>query len=355
MKLFYKNKILISGIFPLKQFKIDGYTQKTGVYDEKMIDYNKEDAVFYSAGHLIHSAYSCVEKNGAFYEYFENEEPFECEMDDKTSKEEIEKIFLQEQSKKIDLLQRKLRLLTGFGITLPVFITTIYCNDNLYTRVGNVSWETANLNVKDYNEDMKKKLEQRLSFYITDSTLNNLEEKNPRFKRALNFYAKSFDSFDIGIRFTLLFSSLEALFNITAENITNEVSKYASKILFLTERKTKSSKWKIITYYDIRSRYIHGNDGFEITKENEEDLREYVREILFIYWNISTVYGITDSQEIKELLDKIDNDSLDLQVQLFIKYLRTEPSHFKKLFNGIQENFLNNNYRVLSSENLNIK
>ena len=29
MKLFYKNKILISGIFPLKNHKIDGYIQKT--------------------------------------------------------------------------------------------------------------------------------------------------------------------------------------------------------------------------------------------------------------------------------------------------------------------------------------
>ena len=65
---------------------------------------------------------------------------------------------------------------------------------------------------------------------MADSTIAELKDKNSRYKRALNFYNNSFDSSDIGVRFTLLFSSLEALFNITAENITNEVSKYASKI-----------------------------------------------------------------------------------------------------------------------------
>jgi len=356
MKLFYRNKILISGIFPMVNFKIDGYTEKTGLYDEKIIDCNNQDFPFYSAGHLLHSSYSCVGKNGINYEYFENDELFEYEINDKMSKEEIEEKFLQEQAKKISLLERKLRLITGFGITLPVFITSIYDeSNNLYTRVGDISWQTTNLYVKDYNDDMKTKLKHRLSFYISDVTINELEEKNPRFKRALNFYVNSFDSFDIGIRFTLLFSSLEALFNITAENITDEVSKYSSKILFLPKKKANSSKWKIITYYDIRSKYIHGNDGFEITSEIENNLREYVREILIIYWNISMIYGITDAQKIKDLLDTIDNNSLNLQVQLFIKYLRTEPSKFNELYKKIENNFLNKDYQVLESKNFDIK
>lgn len=356
MKLFYRTKILISGIFPIENFKIDGYIQKTGIYDEKIIDVdNNKDSIFYLVGPLIKSAYSCAGKNGVFYEFFENEELFEYEIDDGISKEDLNIRFLKEQSESINLLQKKLRLITGFGITLPIFITYIYYNNNLYTYVGNSYSEAPNLDIKDYDENMKKKLEHRLSFYISDSTITDLEEKNSRFKRALNFYTKSFDSFDIGIRFTLLFSSLEALFNITAENITDEVSKYASKILFLTKQKAKSSKWKIITYYDIRSKYIHGNDGFEITKETEDSLREYVREILIIYWNISTVYGITNPQEIKNLLNRIDNNSLNLQCQMFIKYLRTEPSKFNELYNKTIINFLNKDYKVLTSKNFDIK
>jgi len=155
---------------------------------------------------------------------------------------------------------------------------------------------------------------------MADSTIEKLKEKNPRYKRALHFYVNSFNSTDIGVRFTLLFSSLEALFNITAENITNEISEYASKILFLSKKQSKSSKWKIISYYNDRSRYIHGNEGFEITKEIEHNLREYVREILLIYWCISMTYNIFDAQDIKNLLDKTDKDTIDVKVQLVVKY-----------------------------------
>ena len=355
MKLFYKNKILISGIFPLKNYKIDGYIEKTGTFDDKMINANDPECIFYSAGHLINSCYQCVGKEELNYEFFESEELVEYEVDDNLSKDEINMIFLEEQSKKIDLLQEKLRLLTGLAITLPVFLTTIYKDDAFYTCVGNIAWNITNLKVYDYDDVMKQNLQNRLRFHMADSTITELKEKNPRYKRALNFYNNSFNSTDIGVRFTLLFSSLEALFNITAENITNEVSKYASKILFLNKSKAKSSKWKIINYYDIRSKYIHGNDGFEITKEIEHNLREYVREILLIYWCIYMTYNITDAQEIKDLLDNKDNDTIDVKVQLFVKYLRTDPDKFGLLYGKIVDNFLKGDFHVLSSESYTIK
>lgn len=94
MKLFYRTKILISGIFPMKNFKIDGYTEKTGVYNsELMIDINNPDYIFYSAGHLIHSLYSYKGQKENLYEYFENEELFEYEIDDEISKDEFQKVF----------------------------------------------------------------------------------------------------------------------------------------------------------------------------------------------------------------------------------------------------------------------
>ena len=354
MKLFYKNKILISGLFPLKNYKIDGYVEKTGTYDDKMVNSNNPEYIFYSAGHLIKSCYQCVGKKEVNYEFFESEKLIEYEINDELTRDEINMIFLEEQTKKIDLLQEKIRLLTGLAITLPVFLTTIYKDDEFYTYVGNVTWNTTNLRVHDYDDIMKQNLQNRLNFHMADSTIEELKEKNPRYKRALNFYNNSFNSTDIGIRFTLLFSSLESLFNITAENITSEVSNYASKILLLNKSKSKSSKWKIKSYYDIRSRYIHGNDGFEITKEIENNLREYVREILLIYWCISMTYNITDAQEIKNLLDNNDRDTIDVKVQLFVKYLRTEPDKFELLYDKIVDNFLKGNFHVLSSESYTI-
>lgn len=341
-------------MFPLKNYKIDGYIEKTGIFDDKMININDPEYIFYSAGHLIHACYQCVGKDEVNYEFFESEKLTEYEVNDELSKDEIQRLFIEEQSQKIGLLQEKIRLLTGLAITLPVVLTTIYKDGEFYTYVGDVAWTITDLKVSDYDNAMKRDLQNRLHFYIADSTITELKEKNSRYKRALNFYNNSFNSLDIGVRFTLLFSSLEALFNITAENITDEVSKFASKILFLDKRKSNSSKWKIINYYDIRSRYIHGNDGFEITKEIEHNLREYVREILLIYWCVSMTYNITDAQEIKNLLDKKDTDTIDIKVQIFVKYLRTDPNKFGLLYGKVKDNFLNGNFHILSSEDYKI-
>ena len=355
LKIYYKNKILICGIFPMVNFNIDGYTQKTGKYDENIINADNDDFIFYSGGYLIHASYSCKEKKGTFFEYFENDELFEYEVPDDLidNKYEIQKLMLLETEKKIRFLEKKLRLLTGFGISLPIYKTTLYDSDKkLYTYVGNINWQITNLTVDDYTLKMKRLLSERLNSTLSDSTLQELEENNVRFKRALSFYNDSFVSFDIGVRFILLFSTLEALFNLDGEDITNSVSKYTSKILFLPKNKAKSAKWKIITYYKARSDYIHGNECIDIDEEKEQNLREYVREVLLIYWNISTVYGIIDASEIKDLLDKTDTNNLALQVQLFIKYLRTAPKDYRQLYKKIRTNFLNQNYDILTNKNL---
>lgn len=353
MILYYKTKILISGIFPMIDFKIDGFIEKTALYNENVIDVNNPDYIFYSSGHLLNSIYSCKEKEGNYYEYFENEEMIKYEVDNELSKNEIEKKILGEQFKKVALLQKKIRLLTGLGITLPVFKTIIY-NDKseFYTFVGGVNWDISKIAVSDYDDELKNKLEQRLHHYIDDSTIINLEEKNVRYKRALNFYLNSFESHDIGIRFTLLFSALESLFNITGDEVTKEVSNYSSNILFLNSKEKNKSKWKISTYYDIRSRYIHGNDGYQLSKEEENELRDYVREILLIYWNISMVYNIYDPHDIKNLINNTKRDNLDIQVQLFIKYMRTPYSKYSELYSQIRSEFLNKNYSVLSNKNI---
>lgn len=353
MILYYKTKILISGLFPMVNFRIDGFIEKTALYNENMIDINNPDYIFYSSGHLLNSMYACREKEGNYYEYFENEEMIKYEVDDEISRVDVEKKILNEQFIKVNLLQKKIRLLTGIGITLPVFKTTIY-NDKgeFYTYVGGVNWEVSRIAVSDYDAELKTKLEQRLHLYILDSTITNLENKNMRYKRALNFYLQSFESQDIGIRFTLLFSALESLFNISGNEVTTEVSTYSSNILFLSSKERSKSKWKISTYYNIRSRYIHGNDGYQLTKKQESELRDYVREILLIYWNISMVYNIYDPQNIKELINSTKITNLDIQVQLFIKYMRTPYSKYSELYSQIRSEFLNKNYSVLSNKNI---
>ena len=147
--------------------------------------------------------------------------------------EEIMKKIFHEEFSKIRFLEKKLRLITGIGITLPVVKVNIFDDKgDLYSCMTGSIPKFSNVEVRDYNDDLKKKLSDNIQLYITDDAIKELEEKNERFKKALNFYVSSFDSTAIRNRFILLFSSLEALFNISKEDITKELTEYSSKILF---------------------------------------------------------------------------------------------------------------------------
>lgn len=107
MKLYYTNKIIINGLFPIENFKIDGYTQKTGIFNESVIDTTQEDYVFYLDGFLTKSSYSIQGKKGAFYEYFESMELMEIEVisqiDDKKN---LNSELLTKIGKKVQFLEK---------------------------------------------------------------------------------------------------------------------------------------------------------------------------------------------------------------------------------------------------------
>lgn len=353
MKLFYKTKALVCGMWHMTDYKIDGLIQKMEKYGENKTDPYHPDYGFYSTGHLLKSLCAYEGKNGCYYECFESEEMIEIDVNDTITKEEITKKIFREQLKKILFLERKLRLITGIGITLPVVEVSIFDNKgNLYSCMSGSTWKVSNIEVKDYDNDLKFKLSHNLQLSITDDAIKELEEKNIRFKRALDFYVNSFDSRNIGIRFTLLFSALESLFNIDKDGITKEISNYSSRMLFLSSDEKSSVRNKIYDFYDKRSCYIHGNTADELTADDEAELRSYVREILIIYWDISITYEIYDPQEIKALIDCTDRNSLNLQVQLFIKYLRTPAEKYGELYNQIREELSNENCLILSNKNI---
>lgn len=255
--------------------------------------------------------------------------------------------------KKIILLERKLRLITGIGITLPVVEVSLFDDKgDFYSCMTGSIPKFSNVEVRDYNDDLKKKLSHNLQLRITDDAIKELEEKNGRFKRALDFYVNSFDSNNIGMRFTLLFSALESIFNIDKEGITKEISNYSSRILFLSSDEKSSVRNKIHKFYAKRSFYIHGNYADELTANDEAELRSYVREILIIYWNISMTYGIYDPLKIKALIDCTDRNSLNLQSQLFIKYLRTPAERYEELYNQVRLELSNGNFNILSNKNI---
>lgn len=324
MKTYYKNKILINGLFPMEKYKIDNYIEKTGIYDEQIINCNSEDYVFYVSGYLVQSMYSPEDKNYNCYEYFENEDYIELEVDDNiyNDNEKLQKYYLETIVKNVSSLEKKMRLMTGLAVGLPVFRTIIYDeNKNYKTRIGYFNNQSSCLKIHDYNDRSKKILQQRLNFNISDESLKELEIKNSRFGRAYTFYNQSFKPDNINIRFILLFSALESLFNIGSRRIKNDISKYGSKIQFLDSEQEKELKNKLIDYYRMRSFYIHGNMPKKITDEHEFELREIVRKTLLIYWNISINISETDPILINKYIEENDLSNVLLPIKLFIKAL----------------------------------
>ena len=348
MKTYYRNKILINGIFPMKKFEIDGYKEKTSKYDENMINYDSEDSIFYSSGYLIQSLYSPKEKEGTYYEYFENDELIEINVDESiySDNRKLQEYYLSFISKKVSFLEKKLRLITGMMIGLPVFNVNIYGeNQKFKTRVGMFNNQSSCLKVWDYNDYTKNILEKRLKFYICDETLIELENKNNRFKRAFMFYNQSFLPSNRNVRFILLFSALESLFNIESKNITEDISTYGSKIQFLSKKKEDKVKWKLIDFYKIRSLYIHGNDPRKITEKQEFDLREIVRKTLLIYWNISINTSIENPDLINSYIKQHNQSNLDISIQLFIKSL--DVINFSDFYKETRNSLLNGDYNIL--------
>ncbi len=349
MKIYYKNKILINGLFPLINYIIDGYTEKTGKMDEKKINVKDEDYLFYTGGYLINSSYAVEEKEGIYYEYFENDELFEIEVSDDIYKDKykLSKYLLQEIDTKVRLLERKIRLITNLRISLPIFRATIFDENKEYiTSVGLIANEISHFSISSYDEKLKEILTTRLNMRISNDTLLNLENKNNRYKRAFRFYNSSFVPDDCDIRFTLLFSSLESLFNLNGKHVKNTIAEYSSKILFLSSEDELETNNRLLDFYKKRSEFIHGNNPPQITFEEEFELREIVRKVLLIYWHISTCQGIYNPALIKKYLDITNQDNLELQTQLFIKYF--DVKDYKKMYLKIKEDLLNGKNTLLA-------
>ena len=355
MKILYRNKILINGLFPMKNYSIDGYKEKTATYDESNLDMKKNNNIFYLGGYLLFSLYSPINEKEKYYEYFENDNLFELEIPDDIYNDDYkrQKIILSRLIERVRLLEKKLRLISNMKIGLPIFEENIYDkNKKFLMNIGYICNKSSLLKIHNYDEEQKKIVLRRLStIHMSDNAILKLEEKNNRFKRALMFFNESFLYDNKSISFTLLFSSLESLFNfnVEGEKITDIVSEYTSKIFFLTPKKTKEFKYKIIDYYDKRSRFIHGDEPIIINDKIEFNFREIVRKVLLIYWNISIVYDIYNSKELRKLLDNINRTNLDFQVQLFIKYLDKDGKEYRKLYENIRKDLLASNTNILES------
>ena len=132
----------------------------------------------------------------------------------------------------------------------------------------------------------------------------------------------SFNPANIGIRVVLLFSALEALFNTTRRKIGKTVAEYSSKILFTTDCEKEINVRILKGYYDIRSKFIHGNELDEIMEKDEMYLREIVRKVLLIYYYISFHERIFEPEEMMRFLDENNEGEISEMIKLFLMCLK---------------------------------
>lgn len=339
-KISLEVSFLVQGLFPVKNYEIDNFKLQTNTIDQDLLEPIFKEKLIYVPIHLINSSYQVKgKKDSTFLTLTNKNYIFETE-ENQIDLNEREVIKLAQDNLNLldikDNLEKELKLITNINIVLPMGIVKYSSSDE---DVGNISFgmitkNSSNQNIFDYTDELKELLSHRLSRGISIKSLYDLGENNSRFKRALTFYYDSFVPNDRNVRFILLFSSLEALFNLDRKEVTEKIASSTSKILFITEEEEEKEIYKKIKeYYNKRSFYIHGNNPKEITSEDEFYLRECVRKVILIYWQISLNENIRDPKKIISFVQKNNKPDLNVHLRLFIKYL--EDKDYVKLHKEI--------------------
>lgn len=152
-------------------------------------------------------------------------------------------------------------------------------------------------------------LERRLHFHLDESAFDNfrLQKNHTRYKRAFDYYIRSFYEFDHSDAFCNLCSALDAITGCSSSNETKErLAKYSS-ILFCIPLEVEQQKAKMRRLYKLRSDFTHGK-GSKITVQDEIELREYVRKFLLAYFLFWQEMKIKNEPQMLQKLDEILND-----------------------------------------------
>lgn len=352
--IYIKLKILAEGMLPLKDkygnnAKYEDFNIVENTCNESFFNIAKEDTIFYLSSYMSNSMYNT--EDSCNYITFDSINYIKIIINDDIKSDSSKKIVFEMASNNMLMLEKKLRLITNVRISLPVCKIEIYDQEYKYLyNFGLMSNKTSGDSIRDYNENTKNLLISRLRLKITATALEDLIESNSRFKRATEFYNTSFDVEDIKIRFTLIFSALESLFNISEESVIEKIATCGSKILFLDGIKGEKVYRKLKDFYNKRSNYIHGNTPLEITEKNEFDLREIVREILIIYWYISISKKYNSSEQVISYIESNTKDTLDLVIKSIIDSMQI--TDYEKYYKDIRAKLIEGDYDLLKGREI---
>ena len=321
-KIYIKYKVLVNGL-PLKEYNVDGFTLKTSKFEEGFFDskYNVEK----SGLDLNMNCYltSCLlDYNDYTYNYFESDDYLEIEIPDQmvVSKDTYNEVMdlNKEILDKVEDFEQKLRLVLNIPLLFQIICIEFYDENKKYISAvqgcRKISfWNRLlyNLNVDEFNNNSR--------FHFDFNSMKNTSNKY--FNRALEFYNDSFESEKRAIRYVLVFSSLEAIFNLDSKNIKHKISKYSAKLLAEYDKDAYSKIYNDIKgLYKKRCDYIHGSNRNSIQDEDEKLLRNYVRKIIIAYWLI-IIYSKKSASQILGYLDS--KEKIDVEIRMMIAALNS--------------------------------
>ena len=317
-KIYIRYKILVNGFHVLNPYSIDGFTLKSSTFDKDIFsnkyDINK-DGIKFNLNYYLESCFTDSEK--LTYNYFESDEFEEYEVSNKVNINSKTVINLLQKKKEIynrvDELERKLRLTLNIPLLFQIVNIEVYDENKIFLTAVQGNRRLSFWNRLTYNISPEE-FSNNSRFNFDFNAMKNID--NNQFKRALEFYNDSFESEKITNRYILIFSALEAIFNLDMENVTEKISRYSAKLL---AEENESEYIKI--YEDIkrlykkRCDYIHGSKTNNILDDDEKILRFYVRKIIIAYWLITLHTG----KSAKQILEYLNSDEkLELLVRIYI-------------------------------------
>lgn len=322
-KIYVKYKILVNGLYTTTPYTIDGFTLKSSTFDKNMFnnkyDENK-DGIDFNLNFYLESCFTDFEKLS--YNYFESDNYEEIEVSNKvTINSKTVTRLLQSKMEiynRINDLERKIRLILNIPLMFQIVCFEFYDEGMKFLTAVQGNRQLSFWNRLAY----KINLEEFTNNSRYGMDFNAIKSKdNNQFNRALEFSNDSFESEKISSRYILIFSALEAIFNLDTEDVTEKISRYSAKLLAEgNEKEYKQVYLDIKKLYKKRCDYIHGSKTNNILDEDEKLLRFYVRKIILAYWMII----LHTKKTAKQILDYSNSDEkLDLQVRLFISALNS--------------------------------
>lgn len=321
-KMYLKYKILVNGLNPVGTYTIDGFTMKKGTFEDKIfkMKYNP-----YNIGININMnlyLISCLtDYQKLSYNYFESNDFIEIKVSNEITNDTPDKV-IKENKEILDIaldLEKKIRIIFNIPILFQSINIEFYDENKKYIGTNQINKTISYWNRLEYNLSPNQ-IHNNSRFYMDFNVMKNTN--NSYFNRALEFYNDSFESEKITNRYILIFSSLEAIFNLDSKNITEKISKYSAKLLAEGNEKEYNQIYSDIKkLYKKRSYYIHGSKTNNILIEDEKLLRYYVRKIIIAYWMIILNTEMTS----KQILKYLDSDEkLDLQTRLIISAINSK-------------------------------